>query len=65
MPRGQSGEVIAERLKAMGLRQVHAHKTMADAWRSALSAAGENDRITVFGSFHTVAEVMEARQRKH
>ncbi|WP_293761927.1 bifunctional tetrahydrofolate synthase/dihydrofolate synthase [uncultured Aquitalea sp.] len=65
MPRGQSGEVIAERLKAMGLQQVHAHKTMADAWRSALSAAGENDRITVFGSFHTVAEVMEARQRKH
>ncbi|MDO8300423.1 bifunctional tetrahydrofolate synthase/dihydrofolate synthase [Lacisediminimonas sp.] len=33
----------------------------AEAFHAALSAAGEDDRIVVFGSFFTVAGVMEAR----
>ena len=33
----------------------------ADAWAAALEAAGPDDRIVVFGSFHTVAGVMQAR----
>jgi dihydrofolate synthase/folylpolyglutamate synthase len=33
----------------------------ADAWAAAIGAAGPDDRIVVFGSFHTVAGVMQAR----
>ncbi|WP_199053431.1 bifunctional tetrahydrofolate synthase/dihydrofolate synthase [Aquitalea sp. ASV15] len=64
MPRGQSGADIAARLQALGIGKVQAFVDVASAWQAALSAAGENDRITVFGSFHTVAEVMEARQQR-
>ena len=31
---------------------------VAEAWRQARERAGESDRIVVFGSFHTVAEVL-------
>ncbi|XLM22854.1 hypothetical protein MKD33_11980, partial [Chromobacterium piscinae] len=31
---------------------------------AALSQAGDNDRIVVFGSFHTVAEVEAARRHR-
>ncbi len=33
----------------------------ADAWAAAVEAAGPDDRIVVFGSFHTVAGVMMVR----
>ncbi|WP_133683393.1 bifunctional tetrahydrofolate synthase/dihydrofolate synthase [Paludibacterium purpuratum] len=62
MPRGQSGAQIAERLKAQGAKNLRVFDTVSDAWKSALSVAAENDRIVVFGSFHTVAEAMSARQ---
>lgn len=35
--------------------------TPREAWRAALEAAGPDDRIAAFGSFHTVAGVMQAR----
>ncbi|MEO9383081.1 bifunctional tetrahydrofolate synthase/dihydrofolate synthase [Chromobacterium phragmitis] len=62
MPRGQSGESIAARLAAAGIDSVAAYPAVADAWAAALSQAGDNDRIVVFGSFHTVAEVEAARR---
>jgi len=34
---------------------------IAEALRNAYNAAGEDDRIIAFGSFHTVAEVIQAR----
>ena len=34
------------------------------AYQEALKKAGENDRITVFGSFYTVAGVMSYRNSK-
>ncbi|MDB5960644.1 MAG: bifunctional tetrahydrofolate synthase/dihydrofolate synthase [Massilia sp.] len=43
-------------------------KTFADpaqAYADAMSRAGENDRIVVFGSFYTVAGVMAARKPSH
>ncbi|MBI3143948.1 MAG: bifunctional tetrahydrofolate synthase/dihydrofolate synthase [Pseudogulbenkiania sp.] len=61
MPRGQTGAQLAERLAYLGVRNVKAYDTVAEAWGAALSAAGENDRIVAFGSFHTVAAVLEAR----
>ncbi|RQW28898.1 bifunctional tetrahydrofolate synthase/dihydrofolate synthase [Rhodobacteraceae bacterium CH30] len=60
-PRSQTGAEIAEKLAAHGLRNIHVFPKVEDAWHSALSHATENDRITVFGSFHTVAAVMAAR----
>ncbi|KZE34965.1 bifunctional tetrahydrofolate synthase/dihydrofolate synthase [Crenobacter luteus] len=62
MPRGQSGAAIAARLAEHGIADVKVYDDVASAWRAALSVAGENDRLTVFGSFHTVAAVLEARE---
>jgi dihydrofolate synthase/folylpolyglutamate synthase len=39
---------------------VQAYATLADAYAAALAGAGTDDRIIVFGSFTTVAEVMRA-----
>jgi len=61
MPRGRSADDIASELEALGVRGVSRYETVPLAWDAALSQAGENDRIVVFGSFHTVAEVMEHR----
>ncbi|ACT50788.1 bifunctional tetrahydrofolate synthase/dihydrofolate synthase [Methylovorus glucosotrophus] len=38
---------------------VHVYRTVAEAYRQACIDAGENDRIIVFGSFFTVADVMQ------
>ncbi|WP_036665114.1 bifunctional tetrahydrofolate synthase/dihydrofolate synthase [Paludibacterium yongneupense] len=62
LPRGQSAQALAARLAAHGVPGVHVCASVASAWKDALSQASENDRIVVFGSFHTVAEVMLARE---
>lgn len=62
MPRGQSGAAIAAALKQAGVSHVESYDSVAQAWSAALSQAGDNDRIVVFGSFHTVAEVEAARR---
>lgn len=61
MPRGRTAEDMASELESMGVKGVSRYQTIPLAWDAALSQAGENDRIVVFGSFHTVAEVMEHR----
>ncbi|MBC7455091.1 MAG: bifunctional tetrahydrofolate synthase/dihydrofolate synthase, partial [Massilia sp.] len=45
-----------------GERSVTAFADPAAAFANAMSRAGENDRIVVFGSFYTVAGVMAARK---
>ncbi|POZ64061.1 bifunctional tetrahydrofolate synthase/dihydrofolate synthase [Chromobacterium alticapitis] len=62
MPRGQNGEAIAAALAQAGVASVKTYGSVAQAWSAALSQAGDNDRIVVFGSFHTVAEVETARR---
>jgi len=62
MPRGQSGEAIAAKLAEHQVANVKTFDSVTAAWQAALSSAGENDRITAFGSFHTVAAVLEARR---
>lgn len=62
LPRGQTAAEIADRLRARGVKNVQVYEQVAQAWKAALSAASENDRIVVFGSFHTVAEALIARQ---
>lgn len=61
VPRGLTAEALAQRMKQAGVTNCFSFPTIQQAWQAALSAASENDRITVFGSFHTVAAVIDAR----
>lgn len=72
LPRAASADSIKTRLLAAGVApgaepnaesSVACFATLAEAFANALNRADENDRIVVFGSFLTVAGVMEARQQ--
>ncbi|HTH44163.1 MAG TPA: cyanophycin synthetase, partial [Oxalicibacterium sp.] len=74
LPRAARAEEIAEKLRraygdalsvADAERSVRTYTSPAEAFANALSRAGENDRIAVFGSFLTVAGVMEYRDAGH
>jgi dihydrofolate synthase/folylpolyglutamate synthase len=71
LPRAASAASIRQRLLDAGVlprnqagaeKSIEIFSTPADAFANARSRAGENDRIAVFGSFLTVAGVMEARE---
>ena len=40
------------------INQIYVFDNICAAYQAALSQAGVNDRIVVFGSFHTVADIM-------
>jgi dihydrofolate synthase/folylpolyglutamate synthase len=62
MARGANATELAQVLQGTGVHgEVIVCKTVAEALHEARNRAGENDRIAAFGSFHTVAEVMQAR----
>jgi dihydrofolate synthase/folylpolyglutamate synthase len=74
LPRAAKAEEIAQMLRAAygetagvanAEHSVQSFASPADAFANALSRAGENDRIAVFGSFLTVAGVMEYRDAEH
>lgn len=70
LPRAASAEELAQRLEAAGVSNDAEHSIQKfispeDAYMFAVSKAGENDRIVVFGSFLTVAGVMRARRTKN
>lgn len=71
LPRAASAEQIRQKLLEAGVVEQtqagaeHSIRTFASpaaAFANARSRAGENDRIAVFGSFLTVAGVMEAKR---
>jgi dihydrofolate synthase/folylpolyglutamate synthase len=63
MPRGASAAELAQVLQDCGVHgDVRTSANIAEALRQASNEAGENDRIAVFGSFHTVAEAMQTRE---
>lgn len=65
LPRGMSGEEVAAQLAAANARgKVLVYPNIAEAYSAACDKAAENDRIVVFGSFHTVAEAMAARRNR-
>ncbi|NHZ40794.1 bifunctional tetrahydrofolate synthase/dihydrofolate synthase [Massilia aquatica] len=71
-PRAADVEMLADTLAALplgdakpGERSVNTFADPAAAFANAMSRAGENDRIVVFGSFYTVAGVMAARKSSH
>jgi dihydrofolate synthase/folylpolyglutamate synthase len=70
LPRAALAQDIRQKLLQAGIQPgIHADAectiacfaTPAEAFANAMNRAGENDRIAVFGSFLTVAGVMEAR----
>jgi dihydrofolate synthase/folylpolyglutamate synthase len=56
--RGQAGETLAAQVRAHVTSPVEAFLSPLCAFQSANLKAVEGDRIVVFGSFHTVAEVL-------
>lgn len=61
-PRGATAGELAQALKRGGVHgEILTFDNIAEAVSYAYNAAGENDRIITFGSFHTVAEVMAAK----
>jgi dihydrofolate synthase/folylpolyglutamate synthase len=64
-PRGAAAGELAQVLQNTGVRgDIQAFPDVGEALRYAYNAAGENDRITAFGSFYTVAEAMAAKGLK-
>lgn len=61
-PRGASAETLFASLARAGVppAAVRTAPDVASAWRSAVDAAGEADRIVAFGSFLTVAAALAA-----
>ena len=60
VPRGATADTLADALKAAGASgEVTRFANPREAYAAARRRSGENDRIVVFGSFHTVAEVMQ------
>ena len=61
-PRGADAALVREALARAGVSEfVSTYGSVADAYHQACDKAAQNDRIVVFGSFHTVAAVMAAR----
>ena len=64
VPRGASAAVLAGRVTDAALGgSVECLGSPALAFERSVKLAGENDRIVVFGSFHTVAAVLRSMQK--
>lgn len=61
VPRGGFAVSLAKHLRLLGALEVYEHATVALAYRTAQAEARAGDRIIVFGSFYTVAEVLQLR----
>ncbi|KNE76100.1 Dihydrofolate synthase Folylpolyglutamate synthase [Candidatus Burkholderia crenata] len=69
-PRAASSAMLESVLRDAGVNDssdssVTQFNNPADAFQDALKRASENDRILVFGSFHTVAGAMAYRKSQH
>lgn len=62
LPRGMTIEQLEKKLAQHQITRIRGFENVAQAHQTALSVATENDRIVVFGSFHTVAEAMSVCQ---
>jgi len=63
--RGASVEEMEQKLEQGRVRgEIRTFSNIAEALRYAYNAAGDDDRILVFGSFYTVAEAMVAAELK-
>jgi dihydrofolate synthase/folylpolyglutamate synthase len=60
--RAASSEFIAEQLQNLSVSAIKKYPSVNMAYKQILSNANQGDRIIVFGSFYTVAEVLEIEQ---
>ncbi len=61
--RGSSAEALANEIRRVEpSKPLHLFDSVAAAYAAARRAAGDDDRIVVFGSFHTVADALQARE---
>ena len=60
-PRGAQAAELAQALRRAGVEAVREFENPSLAYAAACSEAAGNDRILVFGSFHTVADILAAR----
>ncbi|PPT75344.1 bifunctional tetrahydrofolate synthase/dihydrofolate synthase [Xanthomonas arboricola pv. populi] len=58
--RGQSAQALQARLQGSAAAQAACHADVAGALRAVLARATPGDRVLVFGSFHTVADALNA-----
>jgi len=59
-PRGSTAGQLSRVLSSAGVSAVTVCASITQACAKAREAAGENDKIVVFGSFYTVSEAMQA-----
>lgn len=62
-PRGAGSALLESRLAGLGKPARESFPDVSSAYRRACQIARENDRIAAFGSFYTVAEVMQQEPR--
>jgi dihydrofolate synthase/folylpolyglutamate synthase len=62
-PRGARAAQLSQALRQAGAHAVREFENPAAAYAAARDEAAEGDRIIVFGSFQTVAEVVAAREQ--
>ena len=63
LPRGMDAAALRAKLEAHGIANIRMFGDIASAYHAAFADSTENDRIVAFGSFHTVAEVMEHQDK--
>ncbi|MEA9480131.1 bifunctional tetrahydrofolate synthase/dihydrofolate synthase [Xanthomonas campestris] len=63
--RGQSAEALRARLQGTAAAQAACHGDVAGALHAVLAEAQPGDRVLVFGSFHTVADALQALHSGH
>lgn len=61
VPRGGEAIFLAEQIRMLQCQNVLEFHSITEAYQQALNDAKSGDRIIVFGSFYTVAEVMQLR----
>lgn len=63
-PRSASADQLVQAIAASGATgRVHQYPNVLEAFAAARRVVGENDRIVVFGSFYTVADVLALKPR--
>ncbi|WP_127169551.1 bifunctional tetrahydrofolate synthase/dihydrofolate synthase [Xanthomonas sp. BRIP62415] len=63
--RGQSAQALQARLQGSAAAQAVCHGDVAGALAAVLAQAAPGDRVLVFGSFHTVADALNALRSFH
>lgn len=61
VPRGGDSKLLAKQLKTLAVENHDEYATVSAAYKAALAQAQPNDRIIVFGSFYTAAEILQMK----